>query len=111
MAIYSDEKRPILAKWIKFTLLFNVLLFVVEGAVIVYGAKSSSKALVMVGIGFFALHVTTRYFDLLWDMFSGSILLIATGVLVMGGGYVLERQRRRLFSHIDEARRDREVLP
>jgi hypothetical protein len=28
MAIYSDEKRPILAKWIKYTLLFNVLLFV-----------------------------------------------------------------------------------
>jgi hypothetical protein len=27
MAIYSDEKRPILAKWIKITLLINVVLF------------------------------------------------------------------------------------
>ena len=28
MAIYSDEKRPILAKWIKFTLFLNVVLFI-----------------------------------------------------------------------------------
>lgn len=91
--------------WVFYSIVFNVLLFTMAGAVIYYGTKRSSKALVMTGISFLGIHVTTRYFDLLWDMFSGSLLLISTGVLVLGGGYLLERQRRRLFRMIDASRR------
>ena len=29
MAIYSDEKRPVLAKWIKYTILINVIFFII----------------------------------------------------------------------------------
>jgi uncharacterized membrane protein len=46
------------------------------------------------------LHVFTRYFDLFWDMFSGSLLFIITGILGLAGGYILEKKRKNLTEMI-----------
>jgi uncharacterized membrane protein len=92
--------RPSLG-WIPYTILFNLLLFLIIGAVIWYSTHINSKALVNLAVAGFILVLLTRYFDLLWDALSGSALFIVTGLVVLGGGTLLERNRRRLMEAID----------
>jgi len=84
--------------WKVYSIGFNLLLFLLEGAVIALGARRGSRGLQILGIGFFTIHLVTRYFDLVWDLLSGSALFLATGALILAIGVLLERQRRRLFS-------------
>ncbi|MEK7486547.1 MAG: DUF2157 domain-containing protein [Planctomycetota bacterium] len=78
--------------WITYSLAFNFLLFSIEGTLIYYGIKVNSSQITNFGIAGFLLHVGTRYFDILFDMFSGSLLFIVTGLLVLGCGFLLERK-------------------
>ncbi|MBI5480383.1 MAG: DUF2157 domain-containing protein [Deltaproteobacteria bacterium] len=88
--------------WEVYSAVFNVLLFVVDGVLIYYSTRVNSAALANVTIGALVLQIATRYFDLFWDLLSGSLLFIATGILVFGGGFALERLRRRV---VREARK------
>ena len=72
----SDPQIP----WVVYSLLFNIFLFIIEGAIIYYSSKFTSKPLMILGILFFVMHVVTRYFDVLWDLLSGSLLFIITGI-------------------------------
>ena len=89
-------------RWEVYSAIFNVLLFVVDGVLIYYATRINSAALANVTIGALVLQIATRYFDLFWDLLSGSLLFIATGILVFGGGFALERLRRRV---VREARK------
>ncbi|MFC1670937.1 DUF2157 domain-containing protein [Spirochaetota bacterium] len=67
--------------WVAYSLIFNLLLFVVTGTLIYYSTKINSKMLLNFAISGFTLHVITRYFDLFWDLLSGAFLFIITGVI------------------------------
>jgi uncharacterized membrane protein len=82
--------------WPVYSLVFNVLLLAVEGGVLVYAVRRNSVVLANLAIVGFALQVLTRYFDLFWDLLSGSLLFIVTGALLFGGGVVLELNRRKV---------------
>ena len=43
---------------------------------------------------FFAIAVLTRYFDTFFAMLNRSIFFMLGGLILLGGGYLLERQRR-----------------
>jgi len=90
---------PVLS-WIVYSIIFNLLLFIMIAITVYYGITIESALIINVAIGGFILHVVTRYFDLLFDLLSGSVLFISTGIVVMTGGYFLERQRKRWIKAI-----------
>jgi uncharacterized membrane protein len=89
--------------WNVYSLIFNTMLFVMVATLIYYGVVINSKWLVNFAIMGFLLQIITRYFDVLWELLSGSMLFIITGLLVLLGGYLLEKSRRKLLNHIQQA--------
>lgn len=94
--------------WITYSLIFNILLLTATGTAIYYSTVIQSRALLNIAVCAFILHIGTRYFDLFWDMLSGSVLFITTGVIGLAGGYILEKKRRQLISTFDTAEGDHE---
>lgn len=93
--------------WIIYSLVFNLLLLLASGAGIWYSTAIQSRVLLNFSIAAFVLHIGTRYFDLFWDMLSGSLLFIITGIIGLLGGYLLEKKRREMISIMD---RDKKFL-
>ncbi len=83
--------------WYVYSLLFNLLLFLLGGVLIYYSTRINSPLLANAALAGLVLQIVTRYFDVFWDLLSGSALFLVTGVLLFGGGYILERNRRRLL--------------
>ncbi len=68
-----------------------------------WGVTRSSKALANYGVVGFALSVAWFYFTDLLDKLGRSLGLIGLGLLFLGGGYLLERTRRRIIAQISAA--------
>jgi uncharacterized membrane protein len=94
--------------WICYSVVFNLLLLIATGAAIYYSTIIQSRMLLNIAVCAFILHIGTRYFDLFWDMLSGSLLFIITGVIGLAGGYMLEKKRRQIISAFDSAEGDHE---
>ncbi|HPS57077.1 MAG TPA: DUF2157 domain-containing protein [Spirochaetota bacterium] len=94
--------------WIAYSLIFNILLFIATGTAIYYSTVIQSRALLNVAVCAFIVHIGTRYFDLFWDMLSGSVLFITTGIIGLAGGYILDKKRRQLINTFDSAEGDHE---
>lgn len=73
-------------------------LFVLSIALVRVGLETAREGWVNLGIGFIALNILTRYFDLFGTMLEGGVFFIVTGVLVIGLGVYLERKRRTLVA-------------
>jgi uncharacterized membrane protein len=84
--------------------LFNLLLLAAEVAVIALGWFRNHPGLASFGIFVFFVQVLTRYFDLLGGMLSGGLMFIGAGLLLIFGGLVLERSRRRLLAAMAQRR-------
>ncbi len=93
--------------WVTYSLIFNILLFTLEGSTIYYGVKTNAPRVVNAALFVFVLHVLTRYFDLFFDMLSGSALFIVTGLVLLGGGYILEKNRRLLLKKMEQGSQSR----
>lgn len=76
-------------------IIFNLLLFVGTVGVVVLGVRRRSELLVNLGVVIFIIHMITRYFDLFFDALDKSVFFIFGGALLLGGGWLLERNRRR----------------
>ncbi len=90
--------------WMVYSAIFNILLFAMTGTLIYYSTRINSKTLLNLAVAGFVLHVMTRYFDLFWDLLSGSLLFIITGIVGIAGGCLLEKNRRKLSRIIEEGR-------
>lgn len=84
--------------WVAYSLILNAVLLMMSVLLIYHAYKVQNSVLLNLAICAFLLHVITRYFDLFWDMLSGSLLFILSGLLALVGGYLIERNRRRLIS-------------
>jgi len=73
----------------------NFLLLGGAIAVVVMGIYRRSELLVNLGLVVFVVHLLTRYLDLFFDAMDKSLFFILGGVLLLGGGWLLERNRRR----------------
>lgn len=89
--------------WIAYSLLFNILLFIITAIFIYYSTCINSRLLLNFAISGFVLHVVTRYFDIFWDLMSGAGLFILTGIIGIAGGWLLEKNRRRLIHNMDQS--------
>ncbi len=77
-----------------------VALFVLNIGMIRAGLATGRESWINLGIGFIALNVLTRYFDLFGTMLEGGVFFIVTGLLVLGLGFYLERKRRALVGNL-----------
>lgn len=66
-----------------------------------WGIRDSRPERVNLGLAGFAITVMFFYFSTLMDKMGRSASLIALGVLFLGGGWALERLRRRLMARME----------
>ena len=85
------------ALWIIVNLFFIGLIIGIIG----YGTWQKMPSLINLGIVFFALDIITRYIGFILD-FRGyvglSVFFIIGGVLLLGGGWLVERWRKKLLA-------------
>lgn len=84
--------------------LFMMLNFLVVTWVIHGGYLAGDRLTVNLGFAFFALAVVTVYFDQVSSLLDRSLLFVLSGAVLIGGGYVLEVQRRTMMRAIAAAR-------
>ncbi len=82
------------------SLLAWVSLFGLNIAMIRVGLATGRAGWVNLGIGFIALNLLTRYFDLFGTMLQGGLFFILSGALVLALGIFLERKRRALLREL-----------
>ncbi len=76
---------------------------VLQAAVVVAGGmRFTSKDAVNTGVVVFGLTVAFFYFSTVMDKLGRSLSLIGLGVLLLGGGFLLERTRRRLLAALPQ---------
>lgn len=68
-----------------------------------WGVHERSKELINYGMIAFALTVLWFYFSNFMDKLNRSLSLIVLGVLFLGGGWALEKLRRRMVRRVKEA--------
>jgi len=68
-----------------------------------WGVRQTSRALVNLSIVGFGATVAWFYFGDLYDKMGRSLGLIGLGFLFLAGGWVLEKTRRSLIVHMQEA--------
>jgi uncharacterized membrane protein len=82
----------------------NLLAYALAAALVVFlawwGVRQGSRLLINVGILGFALVVLWFYFSDVMGKLDRSLSLMLLGVLFLGGGWLLERTRRRLVAGI-----------
>jgi uncharacterized membrane protein len=85
-------------------LLMYALLEVGAVGVVLWGLRDGQRLAVNVGVLGFALATVGFYFASLYDRLGRALGLIGLGVLFIGGGWLLERARRRLVARLPERR-------
>jgi len=71
-----------------------------------WGVREASKALVNLGLVWFAVAVAWFYFSDVMDKLNRSLGLITLGVLFLAGGWALEKMRRSLMARMAAPRPD-----
>jgi hypothetical protein len=66
-----------------------------------WGIREARPERINLGIAGFALTVLAFYFSNVMDKLGRSASLIGLGFLFLGGGWLLERTRRRLIAHLE----------
>ncbi len=66
-----------------------------------WGVHQRSRAIINYGVVCFALSVLWFYFSNVMGKLERSFSLIVLGVLFLGGGWLLEKTRRRLVHHVE----------
>ncbi len=88
------EMVPVLGIYIAFNVLFcGGLVWLIH-----QGYRQGDTAIVNTAFVFFAVLVLQLYFDTFWSLADRAYFFIGGGVVLFAGGYLLERQRRRLLS-------------
>jgi len=86
-------------------LLAHVLYAAASAGLVAWGLRESHALRVNLGVLGFALSVLWFYYSSVFDRFDRSLGLVGLGVLFIGGGWWLERARRRLLGRIEAGER------
>jgi len=82
--------------------LFLNILFALEiVGLIILGFIRRYPVYVNICLLFFALDVIARYFDFFWELLPRSLFFVVGGLLLLFGGILLERKRRKILSTFD----------
>ena len=50
------------------------------------------------------MDIVTRYFELSWDLLDRSVVFIVAGLILLGGGFLLERGRNKMVDRMEAQR-------
>lgn len=93
----AEVSSGLWALWILVNIVFILLIL----AVIFYGTWQKLPKLINMGITFFSLDIITRYIGFimdLWGYTSLSVIFITGGIVLLGGGWLIEKWRRNLIT-------------
>ena len=83
-----------------YPLLFNGLLFLGVTGLVFAGYFLGREELINIALIFFSIGIISRYFELGWDLYDRSLVFIVAGIILLGGGFLLERGRRKVFDRM-----------
>ena len=83
-----------------YPLLFNLLLLAGIIGLVFTGYFWRREMFINVALIFFGLNIVTRYFELSWNLLDRSIIFIVAGLILIGGGFLLERGRNRVINRM-----------
>ncbi len=81
-----------------YPIVFNTLLGLFLLGLLIAGYLLAQEVLVNLTLGFISLDVITRYFEFSWSLLDRSVVFVAAGVILLVGGFLLERGRRKVVS-------------
>jgi len=81
-------------------IVFNTLFLGLIIGLIIVGVNTREISLINLGIIFFIIDITSRFFDLFWGLLPRSIFFILGGAILALGGAYLEVTRRKLLKRI-----------
>ncbi|MEX2149996.1 MAG: DUF2157 domain-containing protein [Steroidobacteraceae bacterium] len=79
------------------------LLAIGASGIVLWGVRDQQRLAINVGVLGFALVVLAFYFSSVFDRLGRAVGLIGIGVLFIGGGWLLERARRRLITRMQQS--------
>ena len=82
---------------------FNVLLGLALLGVLVSGYLRGREAWVNIALVFIGIDVIARYFEYSWNLLDRSLIFVAAGVILLLGGFLVERGRQRMLRGIRAA--------
>ena len=85
---------------VPFTIAFNVLFALTTLGLLISGYLWESEGRVNLAIFLIAVFIITRYFEYATTLMDLSLVMAGAGVILLGGGFLLERGRRRLLAVI-----------
>ncbi|MDB4894258.1 MAG: rane protein [Firmicutes bacterium] len=91
LAALSQGPLPLIPRLV----VFNLVLFISTVGLALLGIQRRSSLLVNLGLTAFVIHTITRYFDLFFSAMDRSVFFILGGIVLLVGGWLLERNRRR----------------
>ena len=85
-----------------YPIVFNALFALSALGLMASGYLQDREGRVNLSIGLVALYVVTRYFEYSIDLLDSSLLFSGAGVILLAGGYLLDRGRRRMLASMRE---------
>jgi len=80
---------------------FNLMLFILSIGSILIGYYKFVVPFINIGMSFFVLGVLHLYFTTLYELLPRSLAFIAGGLILLGGGWYLEKKRRSLIEEME----------
>ncbi len=85
---------------IVFPVVFNAVLLLSIIGLAYLGYRRREQAFVNVALAFFGIGVISRYFEVSWGLANSAAIFVGAGLLLLAGGYLLERTRRRVLQRM-----------
>ena len=81
-----------------YPIVFNALFALSALGLMVSGYLQEHEGRVNLSLGLIALYVITRYFEYSMGLFGSSLVFFGAGVVLLAGGFLLERGRRQMLA-------------
>jgi uncharacterized membrane protein len=87
-----------------YAVVFNALLALSLLGVLVSGYLRGREAWVNIALVFIGIDVFARYFEYSWGLLDRSFIFVAAGVILLLGGFLVERGRQKMLERIRAGR-------
>ncbi len=85
-----------------YPIVFNALFALSSVGLMASGYLQDHEGRVNLSLALIALYVITRYFEYSIDLLDSSLVFVGAGVVLLAGGYLLDRGRRRMLAAMRE---------
>ena len=93
-----------------YPIVINALFALAALGLMVSGYLQGREGRINLALGLIALFVISRYFEYSTTLFDRSLVFVGAGVILLAGGFLLERGRRRMLTPCGPGRVSDEIL-